>query len=175
MIWREGSIFYSEFTSCLIIEKSKLNEDEIDCYFIVFDDQKPSNLSNWRHSSTYQLRLENIPFSGPFEQKTDFAQLDSLGLECNCEGIASNVYFIKEFYSDSVYPIHDRYNEKLKDNITHLFKQISKQEHIQTLALSMDSIDSRVIREILSSDSISYCIGADDEVRGHLRPWKNKY
>lgn len=174
VIWRGGSIFYSEYTSCLIIEKKQLKDNQILCYYMTFDPDKPSNYRNWKFTTVYELTLENKPFNFPLKNKTVFTEIDSLCFECRCEGIEANVYFMKDFNSDAVYPIHRKYNKYLINNIVYLFKQISKKEHIQTLALIGDSVNYKIAYSIINSDSLNYCIKDDGEAGSLQRRWKDK-
>jgi hypothetical protein len=174
VIWRDGSIYFSEYTSCLIIEKKQLKDDQILCYYLTFVPDKPSNYRNWKFTTIYELTLENKPFHFPLKNKTVFTEIDSLCFECQCEGIEANVYFMKDFNSDAVYPVHRKYNKNLLRNIEYLFKQISKKEHVQTLALIGDSVDYKIAHRIMKSDSINYCIKDDSEVGSLQRLWGDK-
>lgn len=174
VIWREGSIFFSEYTSCLIIEKKQLKDNQILCYYLTFDPDKPSNYRNWKFATVYELTLENKPFHFPLKNKTVFTEIDSLCFECQCEGIEANVYFMKDFNSDAVYPVHRKYNKNLVRNIEYLFKQISKKEHVQTLALIGDSVDYNKAYRLMKSDSLTYCIKDDGEADRLQRMWGDK-
>ncbi len=174
VIWREGSIFYSEYTSCLVIEKKQLKDNQVLCYYLTFDSTKPSNYRNWKFASVYELTLENKPFNFPLKSKTVFNEIDSLCFECQCEGIEANVYFMKDFNSDAVYPVHRKYNKNLMRNIEYLFKQISRKEHVQTLALISDSVDYKIAYTLMKSDNLTYCIKEDSEVESIQRIWGDK-
>ena len=174
VIWREGSIYFSEYTSCLIIEKKQLKDNQILCYYLTFDYEKPSNYRNWKLATVYELTLENKPFSFPLKNKTVFTEIDSLCFECQCEGIEANVYFFKEFNSDIVYPVHHKYNKNIIRNIEYLFKQISKKEHVQTLSLIGDSTDYKKVYKLIKSDSLTYCIKDNGEADKLQRMWGDK-
>jgi hypothetical protein len=125
---------------------------------MTFEYEKPSNFRNWKLTNVYELTLENIPFKFPLKNKSNFNVIDSLCFDCKCEGIKANVYFIKEFNSKVVYPIHKKYNKYLLKNIEYLFKQISKKEHVQTLSLIKDSIYYKFVNKLMNNDSITYCL-----------------
>lgn len=174
VIWRSGSIYFSEYTSCLIIEKKQFEDDQLLCYYFAFNHEKYSNYRNWKLGSIYELTLENKPFKLPLKEKTDFKEIDSLCFESNSEGIEANVYFMKDFNSDYVFPIHKKFNKNLIKNIEFLFKQISKKEHVQTLALIGDSVDYKIVGNIIKSDSIIYCIKDDEDADRIQRMWGDK-
>lgn len=162
VIWREGSIYYADYLSALIIEKNELKNNEFLCHYLTFEPFKPSNFRNWKYSSTYQLTLENTPFQYPLKQNTSFVEIDSIAFNCNCgEGIEANVYFMKDFGSNIVYPINENFNSEIVENIVKLFEQISKKEYIQTFALSNDSIDYQEISRLIHDSSDSYCINEE--------------
>ena len=160
--------------SALIIEKKQLKDEQILCHYMTFDPVKPTNYRNWKYTNTYELTLENIPFRYPLKEQTSFAEIDSIAFECNCEGIEANVYFMKEFGSNEVYPINDKYNSEYAESIVKLFTQISKKEHVQTLSLAQDSIDYKEVNKLLHSNEFRYCIVEDGEVGSLQRRYGDK-
>lgn len=161
IIWRGGSIYYSEYLSALIIEKKQLKDNQLLCHYMTFDPNKPSNYRNWKYANIYELTLENSPFKFPLNIKTSFSEVDSSAFECNCEGIEANVYFMKEFSSNEVFIINDKYNSEFVDDIVKLFTQISKKEHIQTFSLTQDTIDYQQVYTIIKEGENTYCINED--------------
>jgi hypothetical protein len=174
VIWREGSIYFSEYISCLIIEDKQLNDNQILCHYMTFESQKPSNYRNWKYANIYELTLENIPFKYPLKSRVGFNVIDSLCFECQCEGIEANVYFLKQIDSDWVYPVHRKYNRNQVRNIEYLFKQISKKEHAQTLSLIRDSVDYKEVGGIMCRDEMEYCIKDNYEAGSIQRRWGDK-
>ncbi len=173
-IWRDGSIFFVDGMSALVVEKKQLKDKQLICHYFVFKPMKPSNYRNWNFSKTYELTLENEPFDFPLNDQVSIREIDSIVLECHCEGIEANSYFMKDFNSDKVYPVNDRYNPTLINNISKLFKQISKKEHVQTLSLTGDSIDYQEVNKLIRSKDLRYCIEEDGKVGSLQRHYGDK-
>ncbi len=173
-IWREGSIYYADYLSVIVIEKKQLKDNQLLCHYFTFDPNKPSNFRNWKYANTYELTLENDPFQYPLKDYTNFMKIDSIAFDCKCEGIEANVYFMKDFKSNKVYPINKGFNSTIIKTISKLFSQISKREHIQTFALTRDSIDYGEVGGLIQDKTFEYCIKEDGEVNSLQRRYRGK-
>lgn len=178
VIWRTGSdYYYSDFLSALIIEKKQLKDTQILCHYMTFDPNKPSNYRNWKFANLYELIIENSPFKYPPSTKTSFNEIDSIILKNACHRcITSNVYFMKNFKSNEVFPINHKYNSDRIKNIVKLFEQISKKEKVQTFALTKDTIDYKELYRFCHEpeQSREYCIMENGNVSDQQRLYGDK-
>lgn len=172
-IWRTGSIFISENVSVLILEKKQLKDKQIECYFITFDFQKPDNYKNCELFKCYKLLLDNKNFIYPLKKKINFSEIDNLILRSKSEGIGANAFFLKEFNSNLIYPINYELNTSSIYSIEKLFSQISKKEHIQTLALRTKKVDYNKAFKI-KNNNIEYCLTENGEVVRKIRVYGDK-
>lgn len=175
-LWRSGSIYLSDYHSCIVMKKSDFSKENIDVSYLIWEPQKPSNYSNWKDYSLYSLNLKDMLIDYKFQDTLSFDDIsygygDSTAIMLKGEGLDANIFFFKEIGNDEIYPITGKFNYDWIKKVKFLFQQISKKEHIQTLTFDSDKIRYDSIGEILKSDIDNYKITYD----GYLVNGVSKY
>ena len=136
-IWRVGSIEWSTDASVLVFpEKDKLNHGN--CYYIQFNFDPKFSKENEEIMRIYHLSIQT-DIGGFRESDLNFRPLDYV--IHNGEGYCSNQYFIKKAGNDSMSLINS--NAILSKKTMAIFKQISAQEHFQSLSLLQNCTELR--------------------------------